>query len=444
MEGAERWIKKQPKYKRNPRTPEHLWNQPKYVVDHEDLNNDWESEVVVRRTKDSTLYSVNGYSLVKGKHQERHGYDTLFPNEFARKAAHAQGIKQKNYLKRMAQYEATNLQLQPGQYNPIGKGRHERLTKGQLAKIGQHKFTLLQALRYLCLDLCYKAFTRAVAHSIGEPWKISGRYLLSLYSKAAPQFLKNLVYNLGGLTYEQFALFGSDQGQMSLGQFVKGNPQLIDSVWIRFVAELWDGNPKQEKQHYTDFVRAVWNNYEQIRNDAVKRLNDRWEEIQAMNDAMRFDPEEVSLAKAKFDREIAAFNVIDQFFQNKTENPRKIALLGLEIPLFPPSDVSLLTAMELRMDAQLLNIKGIREGKITGKPMPTPPGVSRKDITASQVAAAKTRGGMHPADPIPPPVIGAPVDQGAAPVQTDDDAELNAIADAVLDENEPVVPEVDG
>jgi hypothetical protein len=231
---------------------------------------------------------------------------------------------------------------------------------------------------------------------------------------------------------------------MSLGQFVKGNPQLIDSVWIRFVAELWDGNPKQEKKHYTDFVRAVWHNYTQIKKDAIGRLNDRWQEIQDMHeDEARFNHEETALAKAKFDREIAAFNVIDAFF-NAPDSPRKIALLGLEIPLFPPSDVSLLTAMELRMDAQLLNIQGIREGRITGKPMLTPPGASRKDITASQLAAAKTRGGMHPADPIPPPVIGAPVDQGAAPVQADDDAELNAIADAVLDENEPVVPEVDG
>jgi hypothetical protein len=129
-----------------------------------------------------------------------------------------------------------------------------------------------------------------------------------------------------------------------------------------------------------------------------------------MNDSMRFNEEEVGLAKAKFDREIAAFNVIDEFFPNTTENPHKITLLGLDIPLFPPSDVTLLAAMELRMDAQLLNIKGISEGKITSKSIPTHPGESRTGITASKIADTKVKYGIPASAPIPNPIVVAPPD----------------------------------
>jgi hypothetical protein len=377
------------------------------------MNDDGEPEVVVRRTKDSSLYSVNGYSLVKGKHQERHGYDTLFTNEFARKRAHEQGIKQKNYLKRMAQYDGRNLQLHPGLYNPVRKGRQERLTKGQKAKISQQKSALLQALRYFCLDLCYKAFTRAVAEAIGESWKISGKYLLSLYSKASPLFLRNLVFNLGGISGEQGDLIGPDhkRGQMSLGQFVKGNPQLVDAVWVRFISELWDGDPSQEKKHYRDFVNCVWVNYPQIKKDAVERLTTRWQDIQKMNDNMKFNEEEIGLAQVKFDREIEAFNIIDGFFQDEGHQ-HDIALRGITVPLFPNSDITLLPAMELRMDAQLLDVQEIRDGRVSTKPLPTPPGKSRTEITASKIAHTKTKFGIPPSEPIPEGVMAPPGAEG--------------------------------
>jgi hypothetical protein len=195
------------------------------------VNDDGEPDVVIRRTRNNTIYTVNDYSLVKGRHDYREGYHQLFPNEYARREGKQQGITMGNYTRRMARHNAKNFE-NTGQFNTtVIPGRVGKLNKEVIGKIQSQKMSLLQGLRFFALDLCWKAFLRACKAKINATppglWAKGSRYLLPLYGKASTPFLKSIVFTLGGLTEEEIATIGPDKdnGQVSLSQFIKGKGQ---------------------------------------------------------------------------------------------------------------------------------------------------------------------------------------------------------------------------
>jgi hypothetical protein len=118
------------------------------------------------------------------------------------------------------------------------------------------------------------------------------------------------------------------------------------------------------------------------------------------------------------------------FFENP-ESHQQRSLRGLEIPLFPPNEeITLLPAMELRMDAQLLGIREIRGGGITGAPVDVPPDVTRAEAQKEHSKDTKRRHGIPPKAPLPEG-IAAPAPARGTPLT---DADMEAGADELLNE----------
>jgi hypothetical protein len=56
--------------------PAEFRGKNRYLAEDRDLNNDGDSEVVIRRNDDKSIYAINGYRVVLNKHHQRRGIST--------------------------------------------------------------------------------------------------------------------------------------------------------------------------------------------------------------------------------------------------------------------------------------------------------------------------------------------------------------------------------
>jgi hypothetical protein len=360
---------------------ETLRGRPIYYVRNDDVDGDGQKEVVIRRTKNDSIFMMDGYKLVPSRRTYRHGYDTLFPNKIARKEGKAAGITRKNYMDRALKYNAeTGSYMEWKDVHGREADVHSKIKERMQSK----RVSLTEAFNYFFFQLAWRAFGKGIVASklISEVrWKRAVPKLLPLFGKAKNLALKAYVSYFGDFTQAEVNYFIKFE---NLNDSLHGRGALIDMVWIAFVNALFDGNPDIEKYLFEIFVQTIIAKYVEVANSAIKWIKDKEANIQSKIDRTYTPQEPEAEIKELRQCNVAIHEIAKIMIENNLE---QLVNAGMSVELNDAHE-TLVPALQSRMQLNILNMEGIKGGVKTAKKPGVPAGETIKSVQKQIEATA--------------------------------------------------------